>query len=299
MRKLHAILRRRAAYILKRLQTTAQKAGVRANKIISSHRTGSPSASIHDKYAVEQEATKTTPCSATVYFDRGHAQRPYYSTSAFRWYRRHIMMDRMSDGKTPTIIPDSGDEQLPKGTPDGKKESRSEKRKRKAQEAKGGQPSAQNPHASPLIDNTGSQEAWRTAIAKIPAAHFKDACIKWFMHQTGCQREQVQCPYFVFTDFPMCPPTEVCGKRGKYGFQHCSDDFPAQLLAQVKTWLVSYFRDNNGLPVDILTRLRKWCSTALQQASLLPATYAQSLPRSTSAKYNRAPTKRDRHARGQ
>jgi hypothetical protein len=49
--------------------------------------------------------------------------------------------------------------------------------------------------------------------------------------------------------------------------------------AQMENWLVEFYRKNNGLPVDIVNRLRAWCSACLIKASILPATYAQALPR--------------------
>ena len=97
------------------------------------------------------------------------------------------------------------------------------------------------------------------------------------MRTARCTKEKVQCPYYVCTDYPMCPATAPCIK--KYEHRTNASENPCPSTTQCEAWLEEFFRKAKCMPLDIVTRLRPRWSDHLIQKSLLPATYAHGLPK--------------------
>ena len=264
--------------VMQRFRLTATKACSSAEKVLTTaHEPDTPdkySQAIRAKITREAESSRTAPIDVIGYFTRGHAQSPYFSTDAFRWYAKHV---QLADDSGP--IPDSGDEETIAQGLLGDTKPLSRAQKRKAAKANAATPLDGTGKSSPTIDMAADgrgpkREAWIENLAHVFAGPFKKAWSDWYMREANCTATQVQCPYFVFTDYASCPSTAPCAKL----FEHRTDEIDKPSATQCETWLADFFRKNNGLPVDILTRLRpRWSQHLIQQA-LVPATYAAALP---------------------
>jgi hypothetical protein len=209
--------------VFKRLRKTAEKAGSRETKAIAAIRVGSPKIlSIHDRAAVENEETKLLPTPVPTYFEYGHASKPYFSGAAFTWYKKHVIPDRTAGGDY-EVIPDSDSDDATQDPGSGKKKRQKKRKKHEALDQK-----KHDPKLGVLIDTTDggndrSRDAWRTSMSKVSAMTFKKAFTQWFMATAKCQRTEVQCPYFVFTDYAMCPSSLPCMKQPPNGYVHLAD----------------------------------------------------------------------------
>ena len=268
--------------IMERLRLTATKACSHAEKAVSAAAeldtpdkyamtVWSPTRDVGAKIIMDSEGTRTNPVDVVTYFQRGHAQSPYYCTEAFRWYTKHVQLADDDTGP----IPDSGDDvvaQAPPGTALTKSQKRKARRDLDVDKTK-----------SPLIDlgagKRTARDPWLENLAKVGAAAFKSEWTQWYTVSARCPPEKVQCPYFVFTDYMACPREAPCIKL----FEHRTSTISNPSATQCEAWLADFFRRHNGLPVDILTRLRPRWSAHLIQQSLLPTTYAQALPKNPRA----------------
>ena len=262
--------------IIKRFRLTATKACSSAEKELTKIEPDTPDkyvSVIHAKLSLEVESSRTNPVDVITYFNRGHAQSPYFSTDAFRWYANHV---QLADDSGP--IPDSGDEAEVVLQGEAPAPTRAQKRKARREAAA----TAKKPHASPVLDLAAAgrekqREEWLANITHVFAGPFKQAWTDWYMHTANCTKEQVQCPYFVFTEYASCPAAAPCAKQ----FQHRTAVIENPSATQCEVFLSDFFRKHGGLPLDILTKLRpRWSQHLIQQA-LLPSTYATSKPTKT------------------